>query len=595
MGSKTQAENSTARGLKPFRHLCFTLALALLLPSCTLFHRAGKQKVGADEKQLTDEESHQLKSTYYDAEKEKIIGDYDQALFLFKTCLSIDPKNAAANFEIADILEGDKHSDSSLYYSQKAAQLEPQNIWFEDLYAQCLQDKGDYKAVAEVYRNIVKTNHSDADYYSKLAAAEMQAGENPAAIQTYNLMEQKFGFNEDVTMNKIRLFEKTKSYTEAEREIQKLIQKNPTTPEYTDMLANLYEMEGKTDKAFEMYMQMEAKNPTDPMVHLSLADYYRTHKNDSKSYSELELAFAEPSLEIDTKIRILLTFYEETNGHDSLMSEGLRLCQILVKVNPNDPKAHYTYGNFLVRNRELKEARDQYSVSISEDSSKYSIWSQLLLLDEALNDYKDLAASSKSAIGIFPGYPQLYLDNGIANIELKKFDSAISSLNAGLQYVLGDSGITLQFYSSLGEAYNSVKRFAASDSAYEAVLALNPNDDQSLNNYSYYLSLRNVNLEKAAEMSKKANTISPQNANYEDTYAWIFFKMGKYELAKQWQEGALRDGGDKNANILEHYGDILFALNEKEKAVEYWIKARDAGATSELIGREIKDKQYYAK
>ncbi len=585
--------------LKRMHRYCkyfFCLVLtAVACNSCSLFHGASGNKKSMKETHLTPEESRQFKSTYYNAEKEKIVGDYDQALTLFKLCITIDPSSAAANFEIADILDGDKHSDSALYFSRRAAELEPQNIWFQDLYAQCLQQKGDFKGVANIYRNIIKNYPDNAEYYAKLGTAEMQAGENEAAIQTFNLMEKKFGFNEDAAMNKIRVYEKIKNYKDAELEIEQLIKINPSVPEYDDMLANLYELQGNSDKAKEMYNKIEAANPHDPMVHLSLADYYRSKRDESNSFRELELAFKEPALDMETKIRILISFYEESDGHDTLMSQGLKLCKLMIDATPDNPIAHNTYGNFLFKNKQLRNARDQYAMSLNEDSSKYSVWSQLLLLDDALNDYKSLAVSSKSALNIFPGYPQLYLENGVANIALKNYNEALSSLNQGLQYVLDDTAMIIQFYTSLGDLYNAIKRYPASDSAYNAVLALDPNNSYVLNNYSYYLSLRDTNLEKAAEMSKKANILAPLNANYEDTYAWICFKMGKYMEAKAWQEGALRDGGDKNANILEHYGDILYSLGEKDKAIKYWQEAVDAGASSTLISKEIRDRQYYTK
>ena len=38
----------------------------------------------------------------------------------------------------------------------------------------------------------------------------------------------------------------------------------------------------------------------------------------------------------------------------------------------------------------------------------------------------------------------------------------------------------------------------------------------------------------------------------------------------------MRNGGDKNGTILEHYGDVLFKLSDITKAIEYWNKAKTA-------------------
>ncbi|HXB11490.1 MAG TPA: tetratricopeptide repeat protein [Bacteroidia bacterium] len=567
----------------------------IILSSCSTSKKVSLQKTPIKKKQLTEDQHLAVASAYYEATKKKILGDYDQALSLFLQCLSIDPTNAAASYEMADILEYDKQPDTALIFSRRAVLLEPTNVWYQDLYAQCLQEKGKYKEVAGVYTDLVKMHPNASEYYYKLAVAQVQAGEYDQATQTYDLVEQKFGFNEDMSLNKIQLFEKIKNYTAAELEIQKLIKRNPATPQNYDMLGNLYELEGKTDKAFEMYQKMEETSPHDPMVHLSLADYYRTKHNNRKSFDELELAFKEPSLEVDTKIRILLSFYGVSSGYDTLNAEGLKLCQIMVETNPAEPKAHRMYGDFLERSNDLKAAREQYVLTIQEDSSKYTNWSKLLNIDMFLNDYSAIANTTKSAMTLFPNYPQLYLMNGMANLELKKNDDAISSLEKGVSYVLDDSVMQGQFYSYMGEIYNSMKHYSSSDSAYSIALTLNPNDDGTLNNYSYYLSLRDTNLALAAQMSKRANMLKPNNANDQDTYAWILYMMNKYQEAKDWEEKALQNGGDKNSNILDHYGDILYKLGDKDRALDSWQKARDAGEKSELLERKIRDKQLYTK
>ena len=55
----------------------------------------------------------------------------------------------------------------------------------------------------------------------------------------------------------------------------------------------------------------------------------------------------------------------------------------------------------------------------------------------------------------------------------------------------------------LGDAYNATKAYDKSDKAYDEALALNPDNNAALNNYSYYLALRKTNLEKAEKMSSQ--------------------------------------------------------------------------------------------
>ena len=113
-----------------------------------------------------------------------------------------------------------------------------------------------------------------------------------------------------------------------------------------------------------------------------------------------------------------------------------------------------------------------------------------------------------------------------------------------------------------------------------------------LNNYAYYLSLRGENLEEAERMSKMSLEIDPDNASSEDTYAWILFRLKKYADAKKWIEKSLQGKASNNATQQEHYGDILYFLGEKEKALEQWQNAKAQGSGSDKLEKKINEKKY---
>lgn len=194
---------------------------------------------------------------------------------------------------------------------------------------------------------------------------------------------------------------------------------------------------------------------------------------------------------------------------------------------------------------------------------------------------------------LFPNQPIPYFFNGLSNYQLKKYKEAIPPLLEGKDFVFDNPGLLAQFYSCLGDIYNQLKNHAASDSAYNKALEIDPNDVNVLNNYAYYLSLRNTNLEKAEAMSKKSNELQPNNNSYQDTYGWILYQMKKYEEAKIWIGKALDNGGRGNGTLLEHYGDVLYQLGEKEEAFKYWIEAKKAGGASDQIDKKVADKKLY--
>ena len=123
-------------------------------------------------------------------------------------------------------------------------------------------------------------------------------------------------------------------------------------------------------------------------------------------------------------------------------------------------------------------------------------------------------------------------------------------------------------------------------------MSYNPDNAYTLNNYAYYLSVRGIQLEKAAEMSKHSNELQPDVASFEDTYAWILFKQKKYAEAKTWMEKALAHNKDNSPVQYEHYGDIMFQLGDTDAALKNWQKAKDNGGGSPILDRKINEKKY---
>jgi predicted negative regulator of RcsB-dependent stress response len=47
-----------------------------------------------------------------------------------------------------------------------------------------------------------------------------------------------------------------------------------------------------------------------------------------------------------------------------------------------------------------------------------------------------------------------------------------------------------------------------------------------------------------------------------------------------------------NPELFDHYGDILYMTGDKEKAVQQWIKAKEAGKSNNTLERKIAEKIY---
>jgi tetratricopeptide (TPR) repeat protein len=528
---------------------------------------------------------------FIEANKQKLLGNIEEAGRLFNKCLEINPSDDASMYELAKIKIGQNNPDEALELLEKAVSVDPSNDYYQVLYASLLLSLDKYSEASKVFRKLTETNPFNLDYYNQLAISYLYDGKTDDAIKVYNDLESKIGVTEEISMKKYSIYIQAKKIDKAQIEIENLIKQFPDESKYYSILAELYLDNGMKEKALETYNKILEIDPGNPYIHISLADYYKKNGDTVKSFEELKAGFSNPNLDIDTKIQILLNYYTITEIYSDLKEQAFELSKILITVHATDPKSWSMYGDFLYQDKQYEAARDVFRKVISIDSSKYLVWEQLLFAESQLEDQDAVLSESTIAIELFPEHPLPYLFAGGAHYQKKNWDKCIETLNTGLGYVFNNQAMEVQFRAYLGDAYNQLGDDIKSDESYEKVLKLDPDNDYVLNNYAYYLSLRNTDLEKAEKMAKKATELKPNSSANQDTYGWVLYKLGKYEDAKVWIGKAIENEAESSAVILEHYGDVLWQLGDRENAILYWLKAEEKGKGSEFLERKVEEKQ----
>lgn len=569
--------------------LAFTLFFALLAMVAT----AGRDKQKKNKNVLSPTQRADVTYVYFNANKEKILGNLNTAADLFSEVLRKDPGNSAAMYELSRVYVAQKKYADALYFSKGAYKADPANIWYALNYSDVLQSNDRYKESAEVLEKLVGEFPGNAELYQRLAEAYIYGGEYEDGIGAYDRMDKQFGVTNETAVIKARIYQQLKKPEKAVEELKKLIAEEPNDVEAYTLMAEIYKASGQNEKALETYKKVESIDPENPMIHLSLADFYRDIGEKEKSIEELKKSFTNPQLDIETKISILASYFALIETYPELKEQAHEMCRLMIQTHGSDPRAHAVYGDFLTMENQYDSARVQYRIARQLGSREYSVFSQLLAINAQLEDWKSMEEDSKEALALFPDQPLPYLYSGLALHHTKKEKDAAKILEEGINLVVDNNSLEIYFRSTLGEVYNDMKDYARSDQQYDKVLELDPNDASALNNYAYYLSLRKEKLQKAEEMSKSSIELQPDEASYEDTYGWILFVGGKYAEAKLWIGRSLEHGGDKSAAVLEHYGDVLFKLGDMAGALDYWQRAKSAGeGASEFLDRKILEKKY---
>ncbi|HEY2581999.1 MAG TPA: tetratricopeptide repeat protein [Mucilaginibacter sp.] len=551
----------------------------------------GNKIVVVANKPMTAADSTMVKDVFFNALRQKTIDNLNMAAELFNKVIQIDPSNDASLYELAMLKKDKNDYNSAQQLLERAVTVNQDNEWYWMALADCYEKRNDIGKLENVFNELIRIDPDKPDYYFDKANTYFIQGKYDEALKVYDQVEQITGPSDDLLANRQKIYLKQGNVDLAAKQLQQMIDANPAQIKYYLFLAELYNSNNFADKALSVLHAAEKIDGNSSLVHLSLADIYRDKKNYQASFDELKLAFAISDMLTDQKIKIILGYLPQFPDPNAKAS-ALELSKILVATHPDDAKAFAVYGDMLMQNELLKDAKEAYKKSISLNSQVYEVQEQLVRIELGDNDADGAIRDGENALSFFPNQAWMNYLVGIAWQMKKDYNKAISYIKNATSLESQDKELLSQSYSSLGDCYHDLKDNKSSDEAYEKALNYNADNVFTLNNYAYYLSLRGEQLEKAARMSKRSNDLQPNNASFEDTYAWILFRQKNYAEAKTWMEKALADDKSTSSVKLEHYGDILFYLGNIDTAVENWKKAKANGDNSPVLERKINEKKY---
>ena len=246
----------------------------------------------------------------------------------------------------------------------------------------------------------------------------------------------------------------------------------------------------------------------------------------------------------------------------------------------------------MLQNNLLKEAHEYLIRVINIRKDKYPVWEQLLLLENQFQNWNSLYSYSSEALEYFPNQSFLYFFNGFSGFQLEKYDEALQSLEFGFKLTTKDDPLRIDYMTFIAECHYKLGNKKEAYAMFDKQLSADSGNIMVLNNYAYYLSVDNKDLDKAANMSLKTLDKEPNNPTYLDTYAWILFKQKNYSEALKYIEKTLEMDSKPSDVVIEHYGDILFFNGFIDKAIEQWKKALLLGNGSGNLEKKINENKY---
>ncbi len=447
-------------------------------------------------------------SAFLDAERERLLGNHEKAIQLYKAFLLESPTNDAGWYGLARSQAMQKDDVNALGSARKAIDADPVNVWYQVFYADLLEKNGREKDAVKVYESLTKSNPTVPAFYQRLAYLAVLSGDPKGGLKALDRLEVLTGVTEETASKKHMIYVGLGDNKKAANELQKLANAEPEQPEHLRRLARFLEETGDKTAAQKVWQQVLKQNPDDPVAQIAVLDQAK-NTGDAAYLESLKPLFRDPKISIDAKVKEVLPYLQKLEKDPALAAKLLELSTLLETAHADDPKAWSLSGDVLYLSNRPADALEKYRRCIALNPTVPTVWENTLRILAEQRDFPEMLKTAERAIDAFPNQAGGYLYYGMAASEMGKFDNALDQLEQALLMSGRNVGVYLDVLDQIGLTLLRKKDYAEAKNRLEPALAKggdkHPGILEHLGDAHFQLGDRT----KAVEFWQKANRIRP--------------------------------------------------------------------------------------
>jgi tetratricopeptide (TPR) repeat protein len=531
---------------------------------------------------------------FIEGEKNLVLQDLEKAFFYFQKAIEFSPEEPAIHYKIAEVFVKANQAEKAMPYATKAAELDGENKYYSLMLAEIYSNLKQPLKAADILEKLTEDGENNQQYNLDLASIYLNASELDKALIALDRAEVFYGVMEPITMQKQRIYLNKNNLNEALAEGQKLVDARPGNTAFVMNQVEILYNNNRVGQALELVFEEIDKYPNQPELHMAAHTLLKDKGEIEASNYHLYTAFASSDLDPEVKAKAFVSQLTEikTEEREFLLDSLETLMQTS---SPENAAIYAGIGERRMQQGKTEDGIEFFKKSLLLDPKNAKMLEQVILGSFGEDaDFTEVEKFTILGVDEFPMSPEFWFYDGVVKSAQKKDEEAVLSLNKAIELNANkNSQLDQVAFGSLGSSLYNLGEKEEAFANFDKALELNPNDEQVLNNYSYFLSLEKKNLDKAKDMSEKVVKRFPDNGTFLDTHAWVLFQMEDYEGAKKYMDLAMKYEAEPSGVMLEHYGDILFHLGQKNEAVTYWKKAEGTTEGSDKLSLKIKEGKYH--
>ena len=551
--------------------------------------------MASDRKAISEDDRVKAEYIFLEAEKQRNMGRDDAFHHLLQYAHSLDPENSAIAYYLgysrlmkSNLSVSDSLFSSSLRMMRKHVDAHPEDKYEAMLYANGNMIANQVQEGLRVLKIQAERNPHNVEVQLSIADAYARLEDYRNAIAAYDSVQQWQGQSVQLSARKVRAYQALNDTVGAIGEMRSLLATAPRNVDYNLAMGNMMLMFGERDSALTYYDKAQQYEPENGATYLAKAQFYNAI-GDSVNYDQQTYqALVSKDLDVASKVEVLADYARHLLVAKDSSARTENLFKVLIEQHPNEPQIRMLFSDYLAAKDDMKGAAEQMDYAVNLDPTDAQAWNRLLVLNIISENYEAAIAAGDRAIELNPNNIELYGYIAPAYYNIKQYDKAIEVYKKALAAVDStDTEHRSMFLGGMGDAKFSMGDTIGAFALYDQAIEIAPNNVSILNNYAYFLTLCNRDLDKAERMSAKTVQAEPQNATFLDTYAWVFYKRKEYTMAQLYIEMAIKNERRPSSDIYDHYGDILLAVGNKQEALKQWKKALELDASNKELLEKV--------
>jgi tetratricopeptide (TPR) repeat protein len=394
---------------------------------------------------------NKFETSFYESLKQKGIENYDKAIESLEKCQTLQSDNAVVYFELGKNYLSLKKYKEAYDNFEKVTKIEPKNLWaWVGMYDVCYETH-DYNKAIEV---VQKLTEFKVDYKEDLVSLLMNTQQFDKALDLINELNQTVGKSDKRELYKAEILSDSKYQGSEKLNLINQIKKYPKEESNYVALIYLYSQSNQESKALEVAKQLENEIPTSDWAQVSLFKFHLNNNDGNKAVKAMNIVLESDKIDRKIKHRMLNEFliftgnnpqYEKDLDHAIGYFNGDKGVKVAKEI-----------GKFFQSKKDWIKAVKYYEMHLKNNDDDMET---ILLLMQAYTEnsqFDKLVKATDEQMQLFPTQPQLYYYNGLANNQLMNYKKAKDILESGIDFVIDDISLEINFNLQLGEAYNGL-------------------------------------------------------------------------------------------------------------------------------------------